>query len=265
MPLTPSPRRLPIDTDTDSRGSPWNSVQLQRRTSSTCPRTQKCQLLSDVRGVGPADSTGNPSPTSYCPGGNRPGGASRRRRANRRDTNDMPTPLPLVATRHPASMAVQRYIHQTRGVSCLSPPAPAGRSCEHVYSGPARAATYRCIATGWRQQARGGAPAGRWSRSACISQGAYPGGRWRLGSARFSSAARNREPARRRPARRRPAPDHNHRLVAGRRGSSSSPTSPTHRGGQHRIKQIKRTGRGYRNAAQYRARILLTSAPKARA
>jgi transposase len=32
-----------------------------------------------------------------------------------------------------------------------------------------------------------------------------------------------------------------------------------HRGGEHRIKQVKRTGRGYRNPAHYQARILLTS------
>src|SRR5512142_2538333 len=38
----------------------------------------KSHVVSDVRGVGPADNTGK-SRVSYCPGGSRPGGASGRR------------------------------------------------------------------------------------------------------------------------------------------------------------------------------------------
>src|SRR3712207_1240496 len=54
-----------------SEGSALNSSQLQRLGSSTSPSMEKSHSERGVRGVGPAERTGNPE-VSYCPGGRRP-------------------------------------------------------------------------------------------------------------------------------------------------------------------------------------------------
>src|ERR1700722_11936875 len=59
-----------MSTVTVSAGSSWNSCQLQDFSVAPPWRTEKVHSASGVCGVGPADSTGNPSVT-YCPGGTR--------------------------------------------------------------------------------------------------------------------------------------------------------------------------------------------------
>src|SRR5215212_7920234 len=51
-----------------SEGSSLNSSHTHLFGSSTSPTMEKSHSSSGVRGVGPAESTGNPS-TRYCPGG----------------------------------------------------------------------------------------------------------------------------------------------------------------------------------------------------
>src|SRR5215204_546658 len=51
-----------------SEGSSLNSSHAHLFSSSTSPTMEKSHSSSGVRGVGPAESTGNPS-TRYCPGG----------------------------------------------------------------------------------------------------------------------------------------------------------------------------------------------------
>src|SRR5215211_6772420 len=51
-----------------SEGSSLNSSHTHVFGSSTSPTMEKSHSSSGVRGVGPAESTGNPS-TRYCPGG----------------------------------------------------------------------------------------------------------------------------------------------------------------------------------------------------
>src|SRR5215207_7185988 len=51
-----------------SEGSSLNSSHTHVFGSSTSPTIEKSHSSSGVRGVGPAESTGNPS-TRYCPGG----------------------------------------------------------------------------------------------------------------------------------------------------------------------------------------------------
>src|SRR5688572_5024261 len=69
-------------------GSAWNSSELHRATGPSAPRRTKSQLVSGVRGVGPADSTGK-SGVSYWPGGSRPAVADGcRRPRNPREKND---------------------------------------------------------------------------------------------------------------------------------------------------------------------------------
>src|SRR5215203_1138382 len=51
-----------------SEGSSLNSSHVHIFGSSTSPTMEKSHSSSGVRGVGPAESTGNPS-TRYCPGG----------------------------------------------------------------------------------------------------------------------------------------------------------------------------------------------------
>src|SRR5215210_943730 len=51
-----------------SVGSCLNSSHVHRLGSSTSPTMEKSQFFRGVRGVGPAERTGNPS-TRYCPGG----------------------------------------------------------------------------------------------------------------------------------------------------------------------------------------------------
>src|SRR5436305_1163968 len=62
-----------------SAGSEVNSVQDQETGWPTAPPIAKLHSSVDVRGVGPADSTGK-SLTTYCPGGTRDGSTSGRRR-----------------------------------------------------------------------------------------------------------------------------------------------------------------------------------------
>ena len=66
-----------------------------------------------------------------------------------------------------------------------------------------------------------------------------------------------------RDARDRPAPGHRPGLVAGHRSPRRHRRHQRpNRGREHSMKQIKRSGRGYRNAAHYKARILLASAAR---
>src|SRR5215210_8840385 len=51
-----------------SEGSCLNSSQVHLLGSSISPTMEKSHSSSGVRGVGPAERTGNPS-TRYCPGG----------------------------------------------------------------------------------------------------------------------------------------------------------------------------------------------------
>src|SRR5262245_57998725 len=71
-----------------SDGSEVSSLHVQRLPSSTAPSIEKVQLSRSPRGVGPADSTGNPR-SRYWPGGMRVGSTSLRRPWKPRVMGDM--------------------------------------------------------------------------------------------------------------------------------------------------------------------------------
>src|ERR1700730_13123676 len=83
------------------RGSATNSSHVQWATRPSAPRSVKLQLVSGVRGVGPAESTGK-SRVSYWPGGSRPAADASGRRPRKPRENSAIVVVILSDYPHPS-------------------------------------------------------------------------------------------------------------------------------------------------------------------
>src|SRR6266851_7013193 len=103
-----------------SVGSLRNSSHVQFLSLSTSPVIEKVQLVSAVRGVGPADNTGK-SLTRYWPGGRRPAGAWPRARPWKAREMKVMNEAPPSQLRSAHGMTITRPPHPPSEFDCDPP------------------------------------------------------------------------------------------------------------------------------------------------